>query len=310
MVELVELSPRWVLQDMDAVVPLETKLRLCRQLHSAGFQRVEATALVRGLPQFADAPRLLEALALEPGIWRAAAAGPNEAEAAVDAGAGEVAVVALPEDLGAAVPHAVGERLAARVGSGFSPRADWPGRVEDALERTATALSRLSRTPVRTVAAVPAGFGHPGETADVWLCRLTDQAGRLIRAGADELSLADAWSLATPARLGSALDALARVLPGVRLAVQPRGLPDRALASVQRAVRSVGTVLECALPLPKGKPSGPAGTRQVLAWLSHVGPAADVAAAPLAAAELTLAVASSRWLRPVEQLSAREREED
>lgn len=309
MVELVELSPRWALQGMDAVLPLEVKLRLCRQLHSAGFQRVEATALVKGVPQFADAPRLLEALSLEPGVWRAAAAGPDEAEAAADAGAGEVAVVVLPEDLGVAVPYPLRERLTAGIGSGSLPHQDWSGRLEGALERTAAALSRLSHCPVRTVAAVPAAFGFPGEAADAWLSRLAEGANLLAQAGTDELSLTDAWGLGAPSRLGVALDTLAQALPGMRLAVQPRGLPEQALASVQRAVRSAGVVLECALPLPKGRPWGPAATRHVLAWLSRCGLAVDVAGPPLAAAELTLAVASSRWLRPVDPASAAQRQE-
>lgn len=309
MVELVELSPRWALQGLDAVVPLEVKLRLCRQLRNAGFQRIEVTALVTGVPQFADGPRLLEALSLEAGIWRAAAAGPDEAEAAAETGAGEVAVVALPEDLGPAVPDVISDRLATRAGSGTARDGDWRARLETAVEQTVAALRRLRRYPVQTVGVLPAALGHPGEAADGWLPRLTEEAVRLADAGADELSLVDAWGLGTPERLGLALDALMRRLPDVRLAVQPRGLPERSLASVQRAVHGGAVALECALPRVPGGPWGLAGTRQVLSWLGRLGSPLEVAGPPLAEAELTLAVASSRWSRPGVRAMAREREE-
>jgi len=309
MVELLELSPRWTLQSLDAVVPLETKLRLCRQLRDAGFRRVEATALVAGVPQFADGPRLLAALSLEPGIWRAAAAGQDEAQAAVEAGAREVAVVALPEEMAPAVPAPAQYRMSAWVGSGAGKNDDLPRRLEAAVERTVIALRQMRPYPVRTVGAVPAAFGYPEETAGDWLPRLTEAARQLADAGADELTLVDAWGLGTPERLGLALDTLARRLPGLRLAVQPRGLPERAMASVQRAVRSGAAVLECATPLPGGREPGLAGTRQVLSWLARMGSPLDVAAPQLAKVELTLAVASSRWSRPERRGGARTREE-
>lgn len=253
MVELIELSPRASLEHLDAVVPLETKLRFCRQLRDAGFGRIEVTGLQPGVPQFRDGVELLTALAEEPGVWRAAVWDRHGAERAVAAGCRDIVVTAG--------------------------------------EETASALAFLRPRLVRVAARVEAAFGEPDTPPEQALGALLATADRLAGAGAEELSLVGSAG-APPERVAAFYQAVAQRYPGLPVALQvgQRASVEEApaLAALATAYAAGARIFEVAM----------FDTRQSLAWLARVGEPAPVRPEALDQAELTLAVAAARRVRP------------
>ena len=59
-VEIIEVGPRDGLQNEKTFVPTEQKIKLIKQLHEAGFERIETASFVhpKVVPQMADAQRV------------------------------------------------------------------------------------------------------------------------------------------------------------------------------------------------------------------------------------------------------------
>lgn len=69
-VEIVEVGPRDGFQSIGPLIPTSTKTALIGQLHGAGIRRMETTSFVSpsALPQLADAPEIVAAVAKMPGL--------------------------------------------------------------------------------------------------------------------------------------------------------------------------------------------------------------------------------------------------
>jgi hydroxymethylglutaryl-CoA lyase len=96
LVEIVEVGPRDGLQNEAVIVPAEQKIRLLRELASAGIRRFEATSFVspKWIPQLADAEEVINGTQGNPHIVRGGlVANERGYDRALAAGVDEVALV-------------------------------------------------------------------------------------------------------------------------------------------------------------------------------------------------------------------------
>ena len=233
---ITDVAPRDGLQNQPSPVPTEVKLELIRLLHAAGVRSIEATSFVspKAVPQMADAAELMAQVHRLLPELRASALVPNQKglERAHAAGVREVAVVlAATETMN---QKNINMDLA---------------RATAVCEDTLHAARELR---LRTRAYVAVAFDCPfeGPTPLDAVLRL---AGRMARAGADEIVIADTIGSASPGMVKTRFEALAGELPVARLAAHfhdTRGMATaNAWAAVQAGVRrfdaSVGGIGGC-----------------------------------------------------------------
>jgi hydroxymethylglutaryl-CoA lyase len=218
-VRVYEVGPRDGLQAEGTIVPTAAKLAFVGMLADAGLHEIETTSLVSptAIPQMADADDLLSGLERRPGV-RYPVLVPNARglERAVAAGVDAICLITAATD--SYVRHNIGmsidESLAA-----FEPIA---------------AEARRRGWWIR--AYVSTAFGCPYEGA-VDERAVVSVAERLLRLGADELSISDTLGVAAPVDVRRVLEALAAA--GIRSDVIALHLHDTrgtALANVMAGV--------------------------------------------------------------------------
>lgn len=235
-IHITDVAPRDGLQNQPVHLPVSAKLRLAQLLAAAGVCSIEATSFVspKAVPQMADAAELLPLLrAALPGL-RTSVLVPNlkGLERAHAAGAAEIAVVLSATE--------TMNRKNINMG------------LDQATETSEQTLTEAQRLGLRTRAYVAVAFDCPfeGETPLAEVLRL---AGRMHRAGADEIVIADTIGSASPGRVKERIGALAGVLPVARLALHlhdTRGLAvANAWAALEAGIRrfdaSVGGIGGC-----------------------------------------------------------------
>lgn len=191
-VRIYEVGPRDGLQNEEAPIPTEAKLRYIGLLADAGLREIEATSFVspRAIPQLADADELMARLDRQPGV-RYPVLVPNARglERAEAAGADAVCVFTAASE---PFTHAnLGMTIAESI-EAFRPVIDG-----------AHAHGWWSRGYVSTAFGCPYQ-GQVGEAAVVAV------AQQLLELGVDELSIGDTIGVAGPAdvrRVVRALDA-------------------------------------------------------------------------------------------------------
>ena len=190
-VRIYEVGPRDGLQAEAAVVPTDAKVAFIGMLANAGLREIEATSLVRpdAIPQLADADDLLGRLDRRAGV-RYPVLVPNARglERAVAAGVDAICLMTAATD--AYVQHNIGmsidESLAA-----FEPIA---------------AEARRRGWWIRAYISTAFGCPYDGEVDEG---AVVSVAERLLRLGADELSISDTVGVAAPADVRRVLTALA-----------------------------------------------------------------------------------------------------
>ena len=218
-VRIYEVGPRDGLQNEDAPIATDAKLRFIGLLADAGLREIEATSFVspRAIPQLADAEAVMAGIERRAGV-RYPVLVPNErglarAEAA---GAEAVAVFTAASEpfTRANINMTIAESIAA-----FRPV------VERARER-----GWWSRGYVSTAFGCPYQ-GEVGEAAVVAVAR------QLVELGVDEVSIGDTIGVAGPADVRRVANALLRAGIGAeRLAMHFHDTRGTALANVTAAL--------------------------------------------------------------------------
>jgi hydroxymethylglutaryl-CoA lyase len=219
-VRIYEVGPRDGLQAEATVVSTEDKLRFISLLADAGLREIEATSFVRAdaVPQLADAEQLLPRLERRPGV-RYPVLVPNERgmQRAVAAGADAICLFTAASEAYARanINMTIDESLAA-----FEP-----------VVATAQAAGMWIRAYVSTAFGCPYS-GEVDERAVV------DLSERLLRLGADELSISDTVGVAAPADVRRVVGALAAAgLDPETLALHLHDTRGTALANVMAGLQ-------------------------------------------------------------------------
>jgi hydroxymethylglutaryl-CoA lyase len=219
-VRIYEVGPRDGLQAEATVVSTEDKLRFISLLADAGLREIEATSFVRAdaIPQLADADQLLARLERRPGV-RYPVLVPNERgmQRAVAAGADAICLFTAASEAYARanINMTIDESLAA-----FEP-----------VVATAQAAGMWIRAYVSTAFGCPYS-GEVDERAVV------DLSERLLRLGADELSISDTVGVAAPADVRRVVGALAAAgLDPETLALHLHDTRGTALANVMAGLQ-------------------------------------------------------------------------
>ncbi len=199
-VRLCEVGPRDGLQMARGMMAPDDKLRWIRQLAAAGLREIEVGSFVspRLVPQMADTGQLLpQVLGIDGLTVCALACNLKGAIAAYEAGAH---VIAIPVSVSDTHSHA-------NVGKGTDAQVEAVAAIADWL--------RSQARPVRLDVAVATAFGCSMEGA-VPVRRVAQVAAAVMRAGADEIALADTVGYAHPAGVREAVRA-AQDAVGARL---------------------------------------------------------------------------------------------
>jgi hydroxymethylglutaryl-CoA lyase len=190
-VRIYEVGPRDGLQAETAVVSTEDKLHFISLLADAGLREIEATSFVRpdAIPQLADADLLLPRLERRPGV-RYPVLVPNERgmQRALAAGADAVCLFTAASEAYAKanINMTIDESLAA-----FEPVA---------------ATARAAGIWIRAYVSTAFGCPYSGEVDERSVVELSE---RLLRLGADELSISDTVGVAAPVDVRRVVGALA-----------------------------------------------------------------------------------------------------
>ena len=230
-VRLCEVGPRDGLQMARGMMAADDKLRWIRQLAAAGLREIEVGGFVspRLVPQMADTGQVLpQALAIDGVTVCALACNLKGAIAAYEAGAH---VIAIPVSVSDTHSHA-------NVGKGTDAQVEAVAAIADWL--------RAQARPVRLDVAVATAFGCSMEGA-VPVRRVAQVAAAVMRAGADEIALADTVGYAHPAGVREAVRA-AQDAVGARLVklhlhdTMGLGLAN-ALAGLDEGIRALDACL-------------------------------------------------------------------
>ena len=215
-----EVGPRDGLQGETQVVSTEDKLRFISLLADAGLREIEATSFVRAdaIPQLADADQLLPRLERRPGV-RYPVLVPNERgmQRAVAAGADAICLFTAASEAYARanINMTIDESLAA-----FEP---------------VIATARAAGMWIRAYVSTAFGCPYSGEVDERAVVELSD---RLLRLGADELSISDTVGVAAPADVRRVVGALAAAgLDPETLALHLHDTRGTALANVMAGLQ-------------------------------------------------------------------------
>ena len=189
-VRIYEVGPRDGLQSEATLVSTDDKVRFITLLANAGLQEIEATSFVRAdaIPQLADADQLLPRLERRPRV-RYSVLVPNARgmERAVAAGADAICLFTAASEAYARanMNMSIDESLAA-----FEP---------------VVAAARSSGMWIRAYVSTAFGCPYSGEVDEHAVVTLSE---RLLRLGADELSISDTVGVAAPVDVRRVVGAL------------------------------------------------------------------------------------------------------
>jgi len=218
-VRIYEVGPRDGLQAEGTVVPTDAKLAFIGMLADAGLREIEATSLVSpaAIPQLADADELLRLLDRRAGV-RYPVLVPNARglERAIAAEVDAICLITAATD--AYVQHNIGMSIDESLVV-FEPIA---------------AEARRRGWWIRAYVSTAFGCPYDGEVDER---AVVSVAERLLRLGADELSISDTVGVAAPSDVRRVLGALgtAGIGPEV-VAIHVHDTRGTALANVMAAV--------------------------------------------------------------------------
>lgn len=213
-VTVVEVGPRDGLQNESAIISTADKVSFIDRLSDAGLPAIEVTAFVspRWVPQMADAADVAATFARRAGVrYRALVPNLRGFDRAVEAGIGEVAVVA-------------------GVSETFN-RKNLNQSVDDSLTEYTRVCERAAtlRVPVRGYLSTAFGCPYEGEVSTDAVVRRTRQ---LLELGVFEIAISDTIGVAHPGQVVAVLEALADAVPIERVALHFHDTLGTALANV------------------------------------------------------------------------------
>ncbi len=244
-VRIVEVGPRDGLQNEAQPVPTATKIRLIELLADAGLKTIEATAFVspKWVSQMADHAELMRELPRRAGVTYPVLV-PNLRgfEAAVEAGANEVAVFAAASET-------------------FSQR-NINCSIAESLERFAPIFDGARTSGIRVRGYVSCALVCPYE-GEIAPARVADVAGKLVAAGCYEISLGDTIGAGTPKRTQQMLAAVAAQVPVEHLAGHFHDTYGQALANIYASLEMGVSVFDASVSGLGGCPYAPGAAGNV-----------------------------------------------
>ncbi len=260
-----EVGPRDGFQNEPEVIPTATKVKLIDALARTGLTRLEITSFVRPdvIPQLADAREVLEAIDIPREVSRS---------------------VLVPNERG--LENALPLRAHFDEINVFLSASETHNRrnVNRSVEESLAALEAvipLARTEgLRCEAVLSTSFGCPYE-GRIEPQRVLDIAGRLVRAGAQEIGFGDTTGMANPVQVRSFFGLARAQLPGVELTAHFHNTRGQGLANVLAALEagvdsfesSFGELGGC--PVPAGA-TGNIATEDLVSMLEEMGIATGV----------------------------------
>ena len=244
-VRIVEVGPRDGLQNEKQTVSTETKIEFIRRLAETGLKTIEATAFVspKWVPQMADHAEVLRALPPVQGITYPVLV-PNMQgfEAAVDAGAREVAVFAAASET-------------------FSQR-NINCSIAESLERFAPIFAAARAANIRVRGYVSCALGCPYE-GEVKPGKVAEVAAALSDRGCYEISLGDTIGVGTPNRTTDLISTVSQRVPTDRLAGHFHDTYGQALANIYAAFLAGVHVFDASVSGLGGCPYAPGAAGNV-----------------------------------------------
>ncbi|WP_104666159.1 hydroxymethylglutaryl-CoA lyase [Ensifer adhaerens] len=217
-VTIVEMAPRDGLQNESAPVATADKIRLVDMLSDCGYERIEVTSFVspKWVPQMADAAEVMAGIRRRPGT-RYAVLTPNlrGLEAAIDAGADEVAIFASASET-------------------FSQK-NINCSIAESIERfrPVAELCRERGLLLRGYVSCVVECPYEGAIAPASAARV---AGLLDDLGCYEISLGDTIGRGTPEAVDAMLATVLEAMPAERLAGHFHDTSGRALDNIAVAL--------------------------------------------------------------------------
>ncbi|MGE6786084.1 hydroxymethylglutaryl-CoA lyase [Ensifer adhaerens] len=217
-VTIVEMAPRDGLQNESAPVATADKIRLVDMLSDCGYERIEVTSFVspKWVPQMADAAEVMAGIRRRPGT-RYAVLTPNlrGLEAAIDAGADEVAIFASASET-------------------FSQK-NINCSIAESIERfrPVAELCRERGLLLRGYVSCVVECPYEGAVAPARAARV---AGLLDDLGCYEISLGDTIGRGMPEAVDAMLAAVLEAMPAERVAGHFHDTSGRALDNIAVAL--------------------------------------------------------------------------
>jgi len=244
-VRIVEVGPRDGLQNEKQVVPTDTKIEFIRRLADTGLKSIEATAFVspKWVPQMADHAEVLRALPHREGIsFPVLVPNMRGFEAAVDAGAMEIAVFAAASET-------------------FSQR-NINCSIAESLERFAPIFAAANPAKIRVRGYVSCALGCPYE-GDVRAVKVAEVAAALFEQGCYEISLGDTIGVGTPNRTTKLIETVTTRVPKENLAGHFHDTYGQALANIHAALLAGVRVFDASVSGLGGCPYAPGAAGNV-----------------------------------------------
>ncbi len=244
-VRLVDVGPRDGLQNEQAMVPTDVKVRLIDLLTEAGLPAIEATSFVspKWVPQMADAAEVMARIRRKPGV-RYPVLTPNLKgfDAALAARADEVAVFVAASET-------------------FSQK-NINCSIAESLERAQPIFAAAKVKDVRVRGYISCVLGCPYE-GDIEPRSVAEVAQALYRMGAYEVSLGDTIGTGTAGRTQEMIGWCAEAVPVAALAGHFHDTYGQALTNLYAALELGVATFDCSIAGLGGCPYAKGATGNV-----------------------------------------------
>ncbi|UAA40251.1 hydroxymethylglutaryl-CoA lyase [Paraneptunicella aestuarii] len=257
-VTIFEMGPRDGLQNEQADIQLEDKIRLVEGLANAGLKKIETGAFVspKWVPQMADSSELFKRITRKPGVvYTALTPNMKGFEAAVECGADEIAV------FGAASETFTQKNINCS--------------IAESIERFVPIIEAAKEKgiPVRGYVSCVVGCPYEGEVEPA---KVAEVAKILYDLGCYEVSLGDTVGVGTPIKVQRMLSAVFEHVPVEKVAVHFHDTFGMALSNILMALQMGISTIDSSVAGLGGCPyagcaSGNVGTEDVVYLLHGMG---------------------------------------
>ena len=244
-VTLCDVGPRDGLQNDSAIVSPQTRAELCRRLAATGLPRVEAASFVNPerVPQMAGAEDVFGALQRDNGtVYAALALNPPGAQRALAAHADELHL-----------SYAMSDSFAQR-NQGMT--------VEQAATACEQMIGVAHEAGVRATVTLSVSFGCPFE-GRIDPAVVVANVGRMARAGADELMLADTIGVAVPAQVRRLMPEALREAAGKPVGLHLHNTRNTGYANALVGLEQGVTIFDASIGGLGGCPFAPRATGNI-----------------------------------------------
>ncbi len=257
-VRILDVGPRDGLQNEAKPLSADIKLELIDRLGAAGLPAIETTAFVspKWVPQMADHTEVTKRLKHRPGVdYSVLVPNIRGYEAAIAAGAGEVAIFAAATEV-------------------FSKR-NTNCTIDQSFERFAPIMSAAQAANVRVRGYISVALGCP-YAGPVPAEQVAAIAARLFAIGCYDVSLGDTIGAGTPAQTRAMFEACVKHVPIDRLAGHFHDTYGQALANIYASLEMGVTNFDTSVaglggcPYAKGA-TGNVATEDVVYMLDGLG---------------------------------------